>query len=627
LDLSRYRGLFFDEAFAHVGAALDLTPRLADPDSDQVVREVFRHAHSLKGLAATMGFRSMNALAHAAEDLLAAIRSGEAPPGTQATGPLLDAFASIERMLEAAHRGEAPEDAGADALLPRLRSAAAEGEPASEPSGPTERHRPPDDDSAREDREKLWRVDLAVRNQGVVSLEGVSRLFRTLSSMGTLRHTSLPTATPDGGETVGRVRVLLSTSRDAQAIETLLGGLPEVRAFTVRPEPALSPSPTEASTDPTWIRVRADLLDRALEDALELVLEVQRLSAVSSPGEGGPRFERGRLLLRDLYAKLLELRLVPFASIAHRITRAVHDLKRELGKQARLEIEGRDVRLDRSILEAVVDPLHHLARNALDHGIESPAERRELGKPAEGRLRIRLRRRRDRIDIIVEDDGRGIDPDQLRSAAVRQGLLSDRDAACLHEDEARMLATLPGLSTRLEADSVSGRGVGMDTARAQVEALGGKLRVASDPGRGTRIELSLPVSKAIVPALLFRSCGELYAVALERVERTVELDRNSADRIGRELPDPRCDVPLTRIENVLDGIRTDPSGGAAVVVSTVRGAWGIVADELVGRRELFVRPLDAALRRLPGFEGSALLDDGSVVLVIDPDGLDSARRR
>ena len=616
--MSRYLGLFFDEAQAHVGSALELAPRLADAEAPSVVREVFRHAHSLKGLAATMDFRSMSSLAHAAEDLLDAIRQHEVSPAPAIIEVLQDTFASIQRMLEAAQRGANPEDAGASVVLERL-TAVVQGtqappsprlleKPRSRAGGPVDRT-----------RAKLWRIDLTLRELG--SLEGVSRLFRDLAFVGTLRHTSTPSAPSGKGATVGRIRVLLAARCDAAEIETLLKRAPEVRSYAVRVERSSTERLPDTRSRPTWIRVRADLLDRALDDALELMLEAQRVAAAASAADHAPPTERGRLLLRDLYAKLMELRLVPFDSVAPRLTRAVHELARELGKPVRLEIEGRDVRLDRSMLEALFDPLTHLARNALDHGIEPQDRRRELGKPVEGRLRLRLSRRGDRVEIAMEDDGKGIHPDELREAAVRKGLITQRNADRLDDESARMLITLPGLSTRSEAGTVSGRGVGMDVVRAQVDLLGGKLGVASAPGSGTRVELILPLSQAVVPALLFRSCGELYAVPLERVERTLDLSDTRSRTTPEEVRAVRPRLPMTRIEGALSGPVDPPDDGTVLVLSTAEGARSLVVDEVLGRRELFVRPLDAALRGHPGFEGTALLDDGSVILVVDPEGL------
>jgi two-component system chemotaxis sensor kinase CheA len=268
------------------------------------------------------------------------------------------------------------------------------------------------------------------------------------------------------------------------------------------------------------------------------------------------------------------------------------------------------------MLESLLDPLTHLVRNALDHGIEPADRRRDLGKPLEGRIRLQLDRRGDRVEIVLEDDGKGIDSEELRGAAVRQGFITHRNADRLDDDDARLLVTLPGFSTRSEVGSVSGRGIGMDVVRAQVEALGGSLHVASDPGMGTRIELALPVLQAVVPSLLFRSCGELYAVPLERVERTLDLAVADSRVTGRP--------PLIRIEDLLAGVGGPVDVGTALVLDTVDGPRTIVADEVLGRRELFVRPLDAALRGVPGFEGSALLEDGSVVLVVDPGSLPAA---
>jgi two-component system chemotaxis sensor kinase CheA len=285
-----------------------------------------------------------------------------------------------------------------------------------------------------------------------------------------------------------------------------------------------------------------------------------------------------------LHAHATELRLEPFDSVAHRVVAAGHQAGDALGREVQIVIEGGELRLERSLLDGLLEPLLHVVRNAVDHGIESPEERRRAGKPRQGRVRLRLESAGADTRITVEDDGRGFDAGTLRDAAVRLGILGADEAAQMTEGEALALITRPGFTTALAAGPVSGRGVGMDVVRTAVEGLGGALELAARPGEGARISFRFPRGIAARPALLFRTAEGLAALPLESVAR-VEVDGQGRSTLC--LP------------------------GASVQVA-----------EVVGRREIVVQPLPATVRAA-GYSGAAVLEDGEIALVLDPDTLGS----
>jgi two-component system chemotaxis sensor kinase CheA len=530
MEMSRYLGLFLSEAREHLESARDRVRELRrDPADATALQELFRHAHSLKGMAATMGFRPMIGLAHALEDLLEAVRSGRSlPPSVleRLPGEVLECLA---RMVGSAGRGEGPDDPRATELTRALRDAlrGSEREPALAP-GTTGRGR----------------------------------------------------AARRGGDNGG--------SRDA------------------------------------WVRVRADLLDALLECTLEMVLERGRLDLGGDvePGESLRRFERCDVLLKKQYELVTELRLVPFERAADRLARAVAELAGDLGKQAELTVRGRDVRLDRSLLDGLVEPLLHLLRNAVDHGIEFPAERTTAGKPDTGRIELDLERRGDAYQVVLRDDGVGMDPAEIVRTAIERKLVTEEEAARLDESELCMLVTLPGFSTAREADTLSGRGVGMDVVRRSIESMGGHLAIHSESGRGTEMRLTLPRTLAMIQALLLRCRGELYAVPLSAVQQTVELDGPGAT--ARVALGER---PLDLVElGARLGIEPDPAERRrrprrALLLDSDGERIGLLVEEVLGRREIVVRPLEPPLSRLGEFAGASLLDDGDVALVLDPAGL------
>jgi two-component system chemotaxis sensor kinase CheA len=335
--------------------------------------------------------------------------------------------------------------------------------------------------------------------------------------------------------------------------------------------------------------------------------------------------ERCKHRLKELYGSLMELRLVPFETVAHRLTVGVRDLTARLDKQVRFRIHGREVRMDRTVLESLVEPLLHLVRNALDHGIEDLETRIENGKPGPGTVTLRLTQHHDRVRIDLEDDGRGLDPVRIRSAAVRKGFLDPAEAESLSDSEARLLVTLPGFSTAGSVGTVSGRGVGMDVVRDAVEGLGGRLLIDSTPGEGTTFHLDLPQTLAVIQAILVLAGGDLYALPISAVGKTLDLSlRKVARRDGAEFVElEEGPLELTCLEEKLHhrGGPLSAVGRGSALLPASSGRCAVAVDEILGRRDILVRPLEPPLRAMRIYTGAALLEDGSVALVVDSEVL------
>jgi two-component system chemotaxis sensor kinase CheA len=357
-----------------------------------------------------------------------------------------------------------------------------------------------------------------------------------------------------------------------------------------------------------------------LERVLDLMFEQGRLAAPlrdSRDREAAAQMERCRALLRAVHADVMEMRLIAFDSVAHRLSRAVHDLARRLGKPVRFDIAGRDVRMDRSMLEALVDPLLHMVRNAVDHGIEAPEARRASGKDEAGAISLSVERRADRILITLEDDGRGLDSGTLRLAAVERGILGPSEAARLGEAESLMLATLPGFSTATAVTDVSGRGVGLDAARAGIESLGGRLEIRSAPGRGASMRILLPMTLAMIQTILVRSRGHLFAIPASAVERMLPSGEALVSSDGTAQAPVRLDERLG-----IDAGEPRAGRASAVLVCPVgESRRALQVDEVLGQKDVLVKPLLRPVSLLPEYSGAALLEDGSVVLVLDPAAL------
>lgn len=617
MEMSRYVDLFLAESRERLDAAQEIVARLPGSTSASgLTRELLRHAHSLKGMAASMGYRPMVELSHALEDLLEHLGRGGAVELQQHLPLLKECLSCLGRMVDGAEQGREIHEPHAQELVDALR----ELQPAvglvpgpsslasPEAAGATRTHGGGEGTPVAA---TVWRIELALAVGVERPAERTVSILGRLARLGRLRSADPPLLDPASGCFEGRLRLALESVRPGHEIEHELRSLPEVGEFSVTEEPPVAHEPAAPLPPLRWIRVRADRLDTLVERVLELRLELDRLRALVAGRDPIRQHLHGsEFLVKEIYNDLIELRLVPFESVAHRLHQCVRELAGELGKQVQFEIGGGHVRLDRLVLETLLDPLLHMIRNALDHGLESPPQRTALGKPAAGTLRLQLERLGDRIQIAVEDDGRGLDVGELRRVAVERGLIGTVEAERLGDTEALMLATWPGFSTAPRISRISGRGVGLEVAREGAERLGGLLRIQTTPGAGTRILITVPLSLSLIQALLFRCAGELYALPVAAVRRTGLLTHTEQPTI--ELLDL---AELLALEPT-DAPKASPP--CVLILAGVERPLGLVIDEIVGRRDIVVHPFQAPLTLLRNYSGAALLEDGTIALVLDP---------
>ena len=622
MDLSPYLDLFVAEARDHIGAAYDLAGRVGTNDTPEAaLPELFRHVHSIKGMAASMGFTAMSALAHDAESLMDRLREGHAAPDPRTRRLLCDALACLERMVDRAERKEAVDDGERTGLQGAFRtlleSVAGAAAPAREldpggSAGPARSAAPSAQPSG------CFKIAVIVRRDRTFPAVRAAIVIGKLAKVGRLVRIDPPMAALRTGRFDGRLSVTLSTAHAPRALAAKIAVIEEIEMFTMAP--AAAPQPREVAAPATAsLRVRSDRLDALLEDALELMSALGRVDAE------GAEVETARRLARRTYDALVEMRLVPFEAASQRLSRAADTLARTLDKSVTLTVAGQDVKLDRSLLERLIDPLLHMIRNAVDHGIEPPEVRRALKKPASGHLWIRVSRLASRLAVTLEDDGRGLDPRRLKQIAIERGLLTPVEAVRLSDAAALSLIALPGFTTAEETTEVSGRGVGMDVVKTAIESLGGRLKIESRAGRGTRFELSLPATVALVQTYVVRAAGTSFAVPLASLGRIASMDDSSTTwRDGRRYWNVGSEeIPVWALRDVLR--LTGPAGGRggmALIGESGSGATvGIEVEEIVGRREVVVRPLPPPVSGLPGYSGAAVLDDGGIVLVLDPANL------
>lgn len=657
LELGKYLSLYVAEAGEHVAAFAKDLVRLEDAarsgaagGAAGVIDSCFRHAHSLKGMSASMALDGITALAHRTEDLVDVFRREPHRLDAAAVDLLLAAGDVLQEMIgDAAGGANPPAD---PAIMDRLGEAArrlrvaagdlgagraeapeplrAAGPLPAEPRAEAARPEPPRSGARR----VLVDVEIAgscpvpaVRGFLVVKkLAGLGAVTRSAPSVDDLKAGRIP------GK---RLQVQLDTAEPLQAVERALAQISDIGSVAVREadeeRPAApaagagreaAPQPPEASRT---VRVRTEILDGFLDAVGELILATARIREV---GRALPAVHRVALdegvdrlhgIVKDLHDKVMAVRMTPLALVTERLPRAARDVARKVGKQVEVEVKGAEIEIDRAVLEEVSDPLLHVLRNAVDHGIEPPHLRLLAGKPATGRITVQARRERDRVVLEVADDGKGMDAARLRASAVARGALTEEQAAAMGDREALFLACLPGISTAEVVTDVSGRGVGLDAVKKTVETVGGTLELESAPGAGTRVTLRLPLTVAVQPVLLVRVAGEVLGLPIAKVHGAaqVEISRLDRSRGAPVLPYDGALVPVHDLERLLGFPPPALDERAVVVAEGGEGRVGLAVDALLGQQEAVLKPLGSPLDAVPGLSAVTVLGNGRPVFILD----------
>ena len=639
--MAKYLGLFVSEANEHLQRLSEGLVRLeraalAGPERAELLDDMFRHAHSVKGMAGAMGLEGIAATAHRAEDLLGVLRRRQSPAEPEAVDLLLAATDALSSMVEQASAGASPEaDAALADRLARAVAAAKEGLPlgAGRPAAP-----PPAAEAEAPAlpapgglRSFTVQVSVsagcpvpAVRGFLVLKkLNGLGAVARSTPSVEDLRAGRIPSR---------RLEVVLDSAETPQALERALSQISDLESVTIRaleeapPPPAPSREPAAQAEASRTVRVRAELLDYFLDTVGELILAAARLREVgrSLPEPHRQAHEEGvdRLqgIVKDLHGKVMSVRMTPIATLVERLPRVARDLARKMGKQVEVVVTGAEIEIDRAILDELSDPLVHVLRNAVDHGLEPPHLRQLAGKPAAGRIMVAARRERDRVILEVSDDGKGMDPARIRAAAVARGVIGEEEALSLPDREALQLACLPGVSTSDVVTDVSGRGVGLDAVKRVVESVGGALEIDSTPAVGTRFTLRLPLTVAVQSVLLVRVGDEVLGLPIAKVHGAaeVELARLERSQGGPLLGYGGGHVPVHDLGRLL-GLPAGPPGPrrSVVVAEAEGGRVGLAVDALIGQEEAVLKPLGQPLSLVPGLSAVTVLGNGRPVFILD----------
>ncbi len=646
MDMSNYRELFLSETREHINTLNDLIVSLEkEPNNRETIDAMFREAHSIKGMAATMGYDRTAKLAHHLEDLMDGFRStGEVPAATidylfegidlldgllddlqsdrqeRDTAPFLSRQPEDNVTTAAVAIGtEEPLDADepltAISLEPIETVAEIDAEPGelSQEDVPEEAGTP--EEPAAKEEPVIFQVLVDLAEGTPASAARGMLILRELEKSGELKSSKPDMATLREGEPCLQVQGWLCTSLRKEHIEEALlqiSGVTKVRFIDDRRQEDRRQREDAVRT----VRVRTDLLDQFVNLTGELITQRYMLNDAS----GGRNWEQldktlgqaGRLI-EDLHHNVLQARLMPLENITGRLPRIVRDLSKKTGKKVVLQLTGTDVGIDRVILEELTDPLVHLVRNAVDHGIEE-----------DGVVTVSARREKDLVLVEVADDGKGMSPDQLRQKAIARGLITQAQAENMLDRDALMLVCQPGFSTAEEVTETSGRGVGMDVVKEAVSNLGGTLDIVSSPGEGTRFQMRLPLSVAIIKILMVSCGGYPLAIPITRVQRTLDLpsqDINSSET-QRTFTLDEEEIPLYALTEALGLPYVQAGETTWVILTEVQGRRiGLEVDFFLGQRDAFVKQVGYPLNLLKGLSGATVEGSGSVVFIIDSQAL------
>jgi two-component system chemotaxis sensor kinase CheA len=592
-DVTREFLLETHENLAQLDA--DLIALEKDPTERPTLARVFRTLHSVKGTAGFIGLPKLQAVAHSAESLLSRLRAGELAFSRPIASAVLGVVDAIRQMLASveADEGEGPDDY--TALIARLDRLRETGGEAPAPVAPSKDASPPP-------AANLWS-------------NGPS-----------------PAAPPEPAPRVeGATQSLPAAERRSEAAVT-----PATASMTLVASPegtaahdATEPRPSAVSD--SSIRVDVGLLDKLMNLVGELVLARNQIVQFSTTQEDAGflgTVQRFNLLTTELQANVMKTRMQPIGNVWNKFPRVVRDLAVACGKQVRFEMEGQETELDKTIIETIRDPLTHMVRNAVDHGIEPPDVRAGRGKPAEGRLSLHAFHEGGKVIIEIADDGAGIDPQRVREKAVWSKAVSAEDAARMSERELLNLIFLPGFSTADKVTQFSGRGVGMDVVRTNIEKIGGTVDIESRLGRGTTVKMKIPLTLAIIPALTVTTGRERFCIPQVNLLELVRLEAEHAQRGIEQIhgaPVYRLRGNLLPLVYLGEQFHLGPSRSEGdiniVVLQADDRQFGLVVDAIHDTEEIVVKPLQKQLKGVAAFAGATIMGDGRVALILDVVGL------
>lgn len=606
----------------------DLVELEANPEDLELLNRIFRVAHTVKGSSSFLNFDVLTELTHHMEDVLNKARKGELKITPDIMDVVLESVDMMKGLLESIRDNGSDAAAGIDiknicASLTQISEGEAPSAAPEAPAAPAPEpvKEPEPAVPAEEAAPEVSDAELSKLSDSEVEAE-IERLLKVRKAEDQARRASKGIA-PKSPEEIAPA----ASAAPAPAPKPA----PSRERDADKKVPAASSSSSAVAQEQT-IRVEVKRLDHLMNLIGELVLGKNRLLKIYDDVE--ERYEGEKfleelnqvvsslsLVTTDIQLAVMKTRMLPIAKVFNKFPRMIRDLSRDLGKQIDLEISGEETELDKSIVEEIGDPLVHIIRNSCDHGIEDPETRKAMGKPEKGLVQLKAYNEGNHIVVEIVDDGKGLDADMLKAKSIEKGIITEREADAMSEKEAFGLIFKPGFSTAAKVTNVSGRGVGMDVVKTNIEKLNGIIDIESEVGKGTVMKLKIPLTLAIIQSLLVGTQEEFYAIPLASVLETVRVPIDDIYTIdGKNVLRLRDEVlSLVRLSDVF-GVNKVFDGGDqtyVVIIGVAEAKLGIIVDTLVGQEEIVIKSMGDYLQNIPGIAGATIRGDGRVTLIID----------
>ena len=675
---NQYMDMFLDESHEHLQSLNEGLLRLEENMEEiGAVNDIFRNAHTLKGMSATMGFAKIAELTHEMEDVLDLVRKEQLKLNEDIMDTLFKCLDSLEQMVDSVGNGEAEDVVDVSDLVAKL-SSISKGTPAPAAAAPAAASASApaaggagagtdldldeiDLDVMKKAKEAgmhMFHVKVTLMETCVLKAARSVMVMHALDEVGDVIKSIPPAEDLEQEKFERSFDVVVATGADAQAVQNAVDSVSEIEDVLVElldpdklgkseaPAPAATPAaaapaataaapaakkeaakpaaaPAKKQHQSQSVRVDIEKLDTLMNLMGELVINKVRLEQIGQTHRLSDLMETLEQMDRvtgDLQNIVMKVRMVPVSAVFNRFPRMVRDVSKELGKEINLTIEGEETELDRTVIDEIGDPIMHLLRNSLDHGVESPDAREAKGKSRTGEVGLIARHEGNNVVIMITDDGAGIDANKIRRKAVEKGMVTQSEADSLDDADAVRLIFLPGFSTAEQITDISGRGVGMDVVRSKIEALSGHVDVETHIDEGSVFKIKLPLTLAIIQAMLVRVQEEMYAIPLTSIDSTINIEPSDIQTVqNKEVIVLRGEIiPIIRMEEALQvPHKKDSDEHFVVVVHAGEAKAGIVVDNLIGQQEIVIKTLGNLFAGLKLFGGATVLGDGRVALILD----------
>ncbi|MGF7535564.1 chemotaxis protein CheA [Bacillus mexicanus] len=654
MDTNEYLDMFLEESEDHLREMSDQMMKFEqEPNNLEIVAVMFRAAHTLKGMAGTMGFERTQKLTHTIENMMDAIRNGEVEPTQETIDFMFKGIDKLEVLINEI-KDTGAEVSGIDDLVNvEVKTSSQKNQNEKEiVLSSLEK------DAvvvAKESNQNVFQIKFELREDCLLKAVRVHMFFKEMNNLGEIIKTDTEEEELEKEEFSGILNLIFVTNEQKETIEDLINKLSEVKEITVtewkdnderkednnqnskdadNKEENTENTKTESQTSPKKestqdshkkqsqsIRVNLDKIEYLMGLFEEFIVEKGRLQNIDKrmkDPELSESFERLSRVSTEMQTSLLSMRMIPLDTIFNRFPRMVRSTSKDLGKNIKFIIEGAETELDRTVVEELGDPLVHLLRNSLDHGVEMPEVRKERGKSEQGTILLKAYHRGNEAVIEIKDDGNGINVEKIKQKILKENSLTEKEIELLTEDQIIQYIFSSGMSTAEKITNLSGRGVGLDVVKTKIESLGGSVRVETKEGVGTTFVIVLPLTLSIIQALLVKESNQTFAVPLSNVVETISVQEEQIKELmGRKVLYYREEILNTHRYGELFGY-SEPTGNLyALIIQNSYQRYALLVSDIVGQQEIVLKPLQGYTQNSKGVTGATVLGDGSVSFVFD----------